>query len=76
MTPTRLTAGLLPLLAVAAAVAVVAAGCGTAQPAAGQGPGTAMAARPARTVVPAGQREHRLGRARRAKRSRAAGRPG
>ncbi len=55
MTPIRLTAGLLPLLAAVAAVAVVAAGCGTAQPAASQGPGTAMAARPARTVVPAGR---------------------
>ena len=53
MTPIRLTAGLLPLLAVVAVVAVVVAGCGTAQPAASQGPGTAMAARPARTVVPA-----------------------
>jgi hypothetical protein len=53
VTPIRLTAGLLPLLAVVAVVAVVVAGCGTAQPAASQGPGTAMAARPARTVVPA-----------------------
>ena len=52
MTPIRMTAGLLPLLAAAAAVVV--AGCGTAQPAASQGPGTAMAARPARTVVAAG----------------------
>ncbi|HET6186270.1 MAG TPA: hypothetical protein VFE59_04635 [Trebonia sp.] len=49
MSPIRLTAGLLPLLAVAVA------GCGTAPPAASQGPGTAMAARPARTVVPAGR---------------------
>ena len=55
MTPIRLTAGLLPLLAAVAVAAVVVAGCGTAQPAASQGSGTAMTARPARTVVSVGR---------------------
>ena len=51
MTPIRLIAGLLPLLATVAAVT----GCGAAHPAASQGASTAMAARPAKTVVAAGR---------------------
>jgi len=55
VTPIRLTAGRLPLLAAVAAVAVVAAGCGTVQPASGHGAGTTMTARHAATAVPAGR---------------------
>jgi hypothetical protein len=54
VTPIRLIAGLLPLLATVATVAAV-TGCGAAHPAASQGAGTAMAARPAKTVVAAGR---------------------
>ena len=53
MTPIRLIAGLLPLLATAAALTVT--GCGAAHPAASQGTAAAIAAKTPRTVITAGR---------------------